>query len=169
MLELERIPVKKSPHTLPTSIINLFFVIGLLSALSFRLLLIVQEVTPELFKAVWYCGIIGYILFFSFRYAISQKRKKAIVQSNLIEQLNSGKTLSEEDRLTIVYLLSSIKKSRENLNYMFIFLTSAIAVLYLRPLNPLNQAYLAPSPTARCETQQPPSLSTRLTIVINSL
>lgn len=125
-----RITVKKTPHTLPPSIINLFFVIGLLSALSFRLLLIVQEMAPDLFKTVWYSGIIGYILFFSFRYFISQKRKKAITQSNLIEQLNSGKPLSEEDRIAAVYLLSSIKKSREDLNYMFIFFTSALAVLY---------------------------------------
>lgn len=122
--------MKKSPHTLPTSVINLFFVIGLLSALSFRLLLIVQEMAPDMFKAVWYSGIIGYILFFSFRYFISQKRKKAITQSNLIEQIENGETLSENDRQAVIYLLSSIQKSREDLNYMFIFLTSALAVLY---------------------------------------
>ena len=122
--------MKKSPHTLPTPVINLFFVIGLLSALSFRLLLVVQEMAPQLFKAAWYSGIIGYILFFSFRYAISHKRKKAIIQSNLIEQINNGEQLSEEDKQAVIYLLSSIKKSREDLNYMFIFLTSALAVLY---------------------------------------
>lgn len=122
--------MKKSIHTLPPFVINLFFVIGLLSALSFRLLLIVQEVAPDMFKAVWYSGIIGYILFFSFRYFISQKRKNAITQSNLIEHIENGETLSENDRQAVIYLLSSIQKSREDLNYMFIFLTSALAVLY---------------------------------------
>ncbi|MBC8318809.1 MAG: hypothetical protein H8E41_12970, partial [Desulfobulbaceae bacterium] len=89
-----------------------------------------QEMAPDMFKAVWYSGIIGYILFFSFRYFISQKRKKAITQSNLIEQIENGETLSENDRQAVIYLLSSIQKSREDLNYMFIFLTSALAVLY---------------------------------------
>ena len=120
--------MKQSPTTLPPTIINLFFIIGLLSALSFRSLMALKELQPDLFRPVWYMGIIGYILFFSYRYIISQKRKNTITDYDLIAKVQQGE-LEKDDRQAIVYLLTSIKKSRENLNYLFIFATSAIAIL----------------------------------------
>ena len=121
--------MKDSPHTLPPAVINLFFVIGLVSALSFRSLMALKELQPEMFRYVWYVGLIGYILFFSFRYFISCKRKKAITDYNLLPKLQKGESLSEDERQVVTYLLSSLQKSRENINYLFIFATSAIAIL----------------------------------------
>ncbi len=120
--------MRKSPHTLPAPVINLFFIIGLISALSFRSLMTLKDLQPELFRPVWYLGIIGYIVFFSFRYIISQKRKKTITDYDLINKVQKGK-LDKDDRQAIAYLLSSVKKSRENLNYLFIFVTSGLAIL----------------------------------------
>lgn len=120
--------MKPSPHTLPPVVINLFFVIGLMSALSFRALMAIQDLQPAMFRPVWYLGIIGYILFFGFRYSITEKRKKAISAFNLIEKLESGGELTQNDRQAVTYILSSLQKSRENLNYLFIFATSAIAI-----------------------------------------
>ena len=117
-----------TPHTLPTPVINLFFVIGLISALAFRVLIVFVHTTPELFRPVWYVGIIGYILFFLYRYTISRKRKKAIAEYDLITKLQHNLCLTEEDREVVVYLLFSIQKSRENINYLFIFALSLIAV-----------------------------------------
>ena len=121
--------MKQTPHTLPPAVINLFFVIGLISALSFRSLMALKDMQPELFRPVWYLGIIGYILFFSYRYIISQKRKKTISDYNLINKVQKDE-LNKDDRQAIAYLLASIKKSRENLNYLFIFATSALAILF---------------------------------------
>ena len=120
--------MKHSPHTLPPYVINLFFAIGLMSALSFRALMAIKDLQPEMFRPVWYAGIIGYILFFGFRYSITEKRKKAISGYNLITKLESGEELSSSDRQVVTYILSSLQKSRENLNYLFIFATSAIAI-----------------------------------------
>jgi len=121
--------MKHSPHTLPPAVINLFFVIGLFSALSFRALMAIKDLQPQLFRPVWYMGIIGYILFFGFRYSITEKRKKAISEFNLIAKLENGDELAPNDRQVVTYILSSLQKSRENLNYLFIFATSAIAIL----------------------------------------
>lgn len=120
--------MKHAPHTLPPAVINLFFVIGLMSALSFRALMAIKDLQPQLFRPVWYLGIIGYILFFGFRYSITEKRKKAISEFNLIEKLENGEALTSSDRQVVTYILSSLQKSRENLNYLFIFATSAIAI-----------------------------------------
>ncbi|MEA3546385.1 MAG: hypothetical protein U9R66_01885 [Thermodesulfobacteriota bacterium] len=122
--------MRESPKTLPPFVINLFFVIGLVSALSFRLLVGVKELRPELFRSVWYVGVIGYILFFSFRYSITRKRKKAIRDFDLISKVKQGGELSAADRQVVAYLLSSLEKSRENLNYLFIFATSGLAILF---------------------------------------
>ena len=121
--------MRTSPHTLPRAVINLFFVVGLVSALSFRTLMAIKDLRPELFRPVWYVGIIGYIFFFGFRFHITQKRKNAISARNLTAKIEKGEELSAEDRQVLTYILSSLQKSRENLNYLFIFVTSAIAIL----------------------------------------
>ena len=74
-------------------------------------------------------GTIGYILFFLYRYAISQKRKKAIEQYELIPKLKQQTRLSKEEIEVVVYLLSSLRKSREHLNYLFIFALSFMAII----------------------------------------
>lgn len=117
------------PHTLPPWVIYLFMVIGLLSALAFRLLTIVNTFRPELLRPVWYAGVIGYILFFSYRYYITEKRRKVIRAHRLLEKIGGSAPLAPEDRETIAYVLASIIKSKENINYLFIFALSLLAVL----------------------------------------
>jgi len=121
--------IEKQPQTLPPFVINLFFVIGLLSALAIRALIVLTHVKPEWFRTVWYAGVLGYMIFFSYRYFISQKRKNTIRQYNLISKIKSGDTLSGAEQEATVYLLSSIEKSRENLNYLFIFALSFLAII----------------------------------------
>jgi hypothetical protein len=116
------------PHTVPTPVINLFFVIGVLSALSIRALIIFTHVHPEWFRPVWYLGTIGYVIFFLYRYRISQKRKQAISRYGLLDKLRGQGELSGEEREVLVYLLSSLAKSREDLNYLIIFILSILAV-----------------------------------------
>ena len=117
------------PQTVPPFVIYLFLVIGLISAVAFRLLTIINTFKPELMRPVWYFGVFGYILFFAYRYHISEKRKKAIRDNRLQEKVRAGADLSTEDRELIDYVLSSIIKSKENINYLFIFILSVLAVL----------------------------------------
>ena len=121
-------PKYATPHTLPSSFINLFFIVGLLAAFSFRILIILPHIRPELFRPAWYLGTFGYVLFFLYRYAISQKRKNTIENYELIPKLKQQTTLSDDERQAMVYLLSSIRKSRENLNYLFIFMLSFLSI-----------------------------------------
>ena len=116
------------PKTVSPFVIYLFLVIGLLSAISFRLLNIINTFTPSLFRPVWYFGVIGYIFFFAYRYHISEKRKNAIRTNRLLEKIQGTGEISSEDRALITYVLTSIIKSKENLNYLFIFVLSIAAV-----------------------------------------
>ncbi len=117
------------PHTVPPFVINLFFVIGLFSAFCFRVLIVLQHLRPEGVRVVWYVGTVGYTLFFMYRYYISHKRRRAIRRYDLLEKIRNASDLADEDKAVTLYLLSSLQKSRENINYLFIFVLSFLAVL----------------------------------------
>ncbi|HAK88837.1 MAG: hypothetical protein A2077_01570 [Nitrospirae bacterium GWC2_46_6] len=116
------------PHIVPKYVIYAFFAVGLISAIAFRAIIIIQKLEPDWVRTVWYTGTMGYILFFLYRYKITKKRKRAVAEFQLIEKLKSNACLTEEDREVVLYLLSSIKASLEDLNYAIIFLLSVIAV-----------------------------------------
>lgn len=117
------------PHIFPGYIINLFFIIGLFSAFAFRSLIVLSYIDQALMRLVWYAGIIGYIIFFSFRYYIAYKRRKAILKFYLIEKIDTDEPLTSDEKGVIKYILSSIIRSREVFNYLAIFLLSIIAVI----------------------------------------
>jgi len=119
----------KRPHIMPKYIIITFFLIGLLSAIAFRTIIVFQRLEPSWVRPVWYAGITGYVFFFVYRYGITKKRKKAIDNFGLIQKMKDNACLTEKDRETMLYLLSSIKSSPEDLNYAIIFILSILAIL----------------------------------------
>jgi len=116
-------------HIVPKYIMYSFFTLGLLSAIAFRSIIIFQHEEPSWVRPVWYIGTVGYFLFFLYRYNISKKRKKAVEKFQLIEKLETNACLTEKDREVVLYLLSSIKFSLEDINYAIIFLLSVLAVI----------------------------------------
>jgi len=112
----------------PKYVIYAFFILGLVSAIAFRGIIIFQHLEPSWVRPVWYVGTIGYFFFFLYRYMITKKRKKAIKKYQLIEKLKANACLEEEDREAVLYLLASIKFSLEDLNYALIFILSILAV-----------------------------------------
>ncbi len=117
------------PKTISPIWINGFFILGLLCNIAFRSLTIVSELSPELVRPVWYFGVVGYVIFFLFRYKISVKRRRAVQDFELIETLESEQEMTSEQRQAALYLLKSIIKSKENINYYAIFLLSTVAII----------------------------------------
>jgi hypothetical protein len=128
-MDSRRLDAARRPHILPKYIIYGFFVIGLISAIAFRAIIVFQHLEPSWVRPVWYAGIVGYIFFFLYRYRITKKRKKAIDDFELIDKVKANACLTEEDREIVLYLLSSIKSSPEDLNYAIIFILSILAIL----------------------------------------
>ena len=119
---------KNKIHVLPKSVIYGFFILGLLSAIAFRAIILFQRLEPSWVRPVWYIGTIGYFFFFLYRYAITKKRKSAIEEFQLIEKVKANACLTDQDREVVLYLLSSIRLSLEDINYAIIFILSLIAV-----------------------------------------
>ena len=117
-----------TPKVVPKPVIVGFFLLGLLSSVAFRAIILLQKFDPAWVRPVWYFGVIGYMLFFMYRYYISLRRKRAIAQSNIVEKIRDGVPLSAEDREAALYLLTSIRKSQEYWNYLAIFILSIVAI-----------------------------------------
>jgi len=120
---------KPKPHTVPKYVIYAFFILGLVSAIAFRGIIIFQHLEPTWVRPVWYIGTIGYFFFFLYRFMITKKRKHAIENYQLIEKLKANACLADEERETVLYLLSSIKFSLEDINYALIFILSVLAIV----------------------------------------
>ena len=113
---------------IPKPVMLGFFVVGVLSSVAFRAIILFQKYHPGWVRPVWYFGVIGYMVFFLYRYAISHRRKRTIAQTNIIGKLRDDKPLSADDREAAMYLLNSIRKSPEDWNYLAIFILSLAAI-----------------------------------------
>jgi hypothetical protein len=120
--------VKEKPTIAPAYKIYGFFFLGLSTAIAFRALIILDHVQPTWVRPMWYFGVLGNFVFFFHRFKISEKRKKAVAEYQLIEKIESGAVLSLEDREVMAYILRSIKLSPEHINYLIIFVFSLLAI-----------------------------------------
>lgn len=119
---------KKLPHTVSPFISYGFFILGILSAVAFRVIVVFQRIEPSWVRPVWYVGVLGYIGFFTYRYAIARKRKNVIRDFRLIEKVRANACLLDEEREVVSYLLASLTRSHEDINYLVIFALSLVAI-----------------------------------------
>ena len=117
------------PKAFPKPVAILFFLIGLISALCFRVIIIVQHANPSLVRIFWYTAVLTNMIFFLYRYHISLKRKKAVIDYDLLSKVKNDQKLNAEEKHAIHFLLTSIDRSKENLNYLCLFILSTIAIL----------------------------------------
>jgi len=113
---------------MPLWVINLFFYLGMISALLFRSTIIANHFNPVIGRTFWYIAVTGYIFFFGYRFYISKKRRRVIKEKQLLLKVDQT-DLSKEDKESLNYLLSSLSKSKEMINYIFIFILSIVAVM----------------------------------------
>ncbi len=102
--------------------------LGLISAFAFRVIIVLERMEPSWVRPAWYVGAGGYVFFFFYRYRITRKRKNTIRRYRLIEKVRREECLTGEDRDLVLYLLNSIKSSREDINYAVIFVLSVLAI-----------------------------------------
>jgi hypothetical protein len=105
-----------------------FFLVGLIASIAIRVIAVIQHINPALVRPFWYIGVLGFITFFSYQYAISRRRTKMIKDHQLIEKLKTNACLLPEDRHVALHLLSSMDKSLERFNFAAIFILSIVAI-----------------------------------------
>ena len=118
----------KQPELSSRFLIYGAFSLGLSTAIAVRALIILDHVRPSLVRPVWYFAVLGNFVFFLYRYQITEKRKKAVNNHQLIEKLSTQQPLSADDQDVLLYLLTSLRKSPEHINYLVIFVFSILAI-----------------------------------------
>ena len=105
----------------------LFFVLGLIGALGFRIVLLLNKVDAFLASVTWYTAVIAYIFFYLYRLHIEDRRREIVRKNNLIEKVRKGK-LTSSDREMLKTLLDSIMVSKQKANLQFLVAISVITL-----------------------------------------
>lgn len=109
-------------------VINLYFWVGLISAILLRGIIIADHYSVFWGKAIWYLGVTGYLWFFTHRYHIAKRRFSVVKDLDLLEKIRIRKNLSENDLEGLKYILWSLSVSKERANYLVISVFSVIAI-----------------------------------------
>jgi len=106
-----------------------FFIIGIIATIAVRVVTVLIPISPVYAKVAWYIGVIGFFLFFIYKFKVSNARAKAIHQRALVEKINRKEALSHDDYALIGSILCALDSNKERINYFFIFALSAIALI----------------------------------------
>ena len=107
----------------------LIIIIGLISTVAIRVVTILIDIDPILGKVAWYVGIVGFVIFFVYKYRVFKKRARIIENRHLVEKLDKKLFLELEDYEAMAIILCNIKSNRERINFLFIFISSFISLL----------------------------------------
>ncbi|MDK2825493.1 hypothetical protein SAMN04488589_0029 [Methanolobus vulcani] len=109
--------------------IQFYFWLGLFSAVFLRLIIIADYYNGILSKALFYLGVLGYLVFFAHRYHVATRRVEVLRNLELLSKIESRTPLSEEDYHGLQYIMWSLSVSKERMNYLVIFAFSVIAIV----------------------------------------
>ena len=107
----------------------IFFIIGLIATIAVRAVTVLMHVNPVHGKIAWYIGIVGFLLFFIYKFKVSHARTELIKRAGLVDKIVDEKELTKEDYKLIGSLLCSVSSNKEKVNYFFIFALSAVALI----------------------------------------
>ena len=106
-----------------------FFIIGLIAIIAVRAVTILEHVKPIYGKIAWYVGILGFFIYFAYKYKIEYNRSRLIKTSKLVDKILHGGSIEKEDRQTIGSVLCALSSSKDRINYFIIFLSSAVVLI----------------------------------------
>jgi hypothetical protein len=106
-----------------------FLFIGLLATVSIRLVNLVFSVSALWAKLLWYVGVIGFLVYFLYKFRQDLAIKYQLNKSLLEQKLVTKSPLNDEDYLFIRTVLCGLRSKKDTINYFFIFFTSALALL----------------------------------------
>lgn len=107
----------------------IFFIIGLIATIAIRAVTILMNVNSVYGKIAWYVGVLGFLVFFVYKFKINHARHKLINEANLVDKIVDKKELTDDEYKLIGSLLCGISSTKEKINYFFIFMLSALALV----------------------------------------
>jgi hypothetical protein len=105
----------------------IFFLVGILATVAIRLVTVLPANHPVYGKIAWYIGVVGFFIFFVYKFKVDSARGNLIRQAKLIEKLGDKAELKDEDYQLVSSILCSLSSNKDLINYFVIFATSIVA------------------------------------------
>ena len=106
----------------------ILFFIAITATISIRAVNLVLDTNPLLAKTFWYIGILGFTIFFIYKYRYNNMLQRELKKADLIDKLLRRESLLEQDYDILGTILCKLSSNKDKLNYFFIFLFSALAL-----------------------------------------
>jgi len=106
-----------------------FFIIGIIATVAIRVVTVLIHLDQIYAKIAWYIGVIGFFLFFTYKFRVSHIRAKLIRKSGLAEKINAKEVLRHEDYMLLSSIFCGLGSKKERINYFIIFALSAVALV----------------------------------------
>ncbi len=103
-----------------------FFVAGITATIAYR---ITPFLSPIAVKISWYVGTVGFILYFTHRSHVENKRANLVKEYNLIDAVERG-SLQGDQKTAISYLVKTSLTSKARYNSAFIVVVSILALIF---------------------------------------
>lgn len=107
----------------------IFFIIGIIATIAIRIVTLIMHLDPFYGKISWYIGVGGFFIFFMYKFKVLNERSKRINQQGVLEKISRKEELTDNDYYLIRVILCNINSKKERINFLFIFLLSAITLL----------------------------------------
>ena len=78
----------------------------------------------------WYIGTVGFIIYFAHRYQVSERRYELLKKYRILNKIKRSTQFSKEEKAASEYILGTLLSTKERWNFIFIFVASAIALIW---------------------------------------
>lgn len=101
----------------------------MVATIALRLVTVLIHLNPVYGQIAWYVGVFGFFIFFVYKFRVDRARYKLIVKKGLMDKISQGDKIAEDDRQLIGSILCSLSSDKDRINYILIFVSSAVAII----------------------------------------
>ena len=106
-----------------------FFSIGLVATIAIRAVTILVYIGPVYGQIAWYVGVLGFLLFFVYKFKVEHARSQLVKKSRLMDKIAHAEKIEKEDLELIGSVLCALSSNKDRINYFLIFVSSAAALV----------------------------------------
>ena len=114
----------------PKPVREFYFWSGIVATFCYRIIVVLNNYSAYWSTVSWYVGTVGFIVYFYHRYMVSEKRAKLIKQYHLLGKIKRSKDFTVQEKEASNYVLGTLLSTKEKWNSIFIFVVSAIALVW---------------------------------------
>ena len=94
----------------------IYFIIGLIATVSVRLVSLFMDYNVIYAKIAWYVGVIGFFIFFLYKFRVETNRAKLIIEKNLMSKIRGNRQLEEDDYGLVSSILCGLSSNKDRIN-----------------------------------------------------